>query len=58
MSGPIYTYGAMLRASAAVHGGRDALVFPDKRVSHAGLNQSARTWAKSFMAMGIGCCAP
>lgn len=54
MSAPIYTYGAMLRSSAAIHGERDALVFPGKRISHAGLNESARTWAKAFMAMGIG----
>jgi len=54
MSDPIYTYGAMLRASAAAYGERDALVFPDRRVSHATLNESARTWAKAFVAMGIG----
>ncbi len=54
MSAPIYTYGAMLRASAAAHGDRDALVFPDCRVSHAALDRSARRWAKAFLAMGIG----
>jgi fatty-acyl-CoA synthase len=54
MSDPIYTYGAMLRASAAAFGERDALVFPGKRVSHAALNDSARGWAKAFIAMGIG----
>lgn len=54
MSAPIYTYGAMLRARAAVHGERDALVFPDRRVSHAALNASARDWAKALIAMGIG----
>lgn len=54
MSAPIYTYGAMLRASAARFGDRDALVFPDRRVSHAALHASARAWAKAFIAMGIG----
>jgi acyl-CoA synthetase (AMP-forming)/AMP-acid ligase II len=54
MNAPIYTYGAMLRASAAAHGAGDALVFPDRRVSHARLNGSARAWAKAFVAMGIG----
>jgi acyl-CoA synthetase (AMP-forming)/AMP-acid ligase II len=54
MNAPIYTYGAMLRASAAAHGAGDALVFPDRRVSHADLNASARAWAKAFMAMGFG----
>lgn len=54
MSAPIYTYGAMLRARAARFARNDALVFPDRRVSHAALNQSARAWAKAFLAMGIG----
>lgn len=54
MSAPIYTYGAMLRDSAERFGSSDALVFPDRRVSHAELNASARAWAKAFMAMGIG----
>jgi fatty-acyl-CoA synthase len=54
MSGAIYTYGAMLRASAKTYGPRDALVFPDKSVSHQALNESARNWAKAFIAMGIG----
>jgi acyl-CoA synthetase (AMP-forming)/AMP-acid ligase II len=44
----------MLRASAATHGAGDALIFPDRRVSHGALNASARAWAKAFMAMGIG----
>lgn len=53
MSGPIYTYGRMLRAGAAKCGDRDALIFPDRRLSHAALYESARAWAKAFLAMGI-----
>jgi acyl-CoA synthetase (AMP-forming)/AMP-acid ligase II len=50
---PIYTYGQMLRAGAAVRGDADALVFPDRRLSHAELYRSARAWAKAFIAIGI-----
>jgi acyl-CoA synthetase (AMP-forming)/AMP-acid ligase II len=50
---PIYTYGRMLRASAAARDDSDALVFPDRRLSHAELYRSARAWAKAFLAMGI-----
>ena len=50
---PIYTYGRMLRAGAAARGDSDALVFPDRRLSHAELYRSARAWAKAFIAMGI-----
>ena len=50
---PIYTYGRMLRAGAAARGDADALVFPDRRLSHAELYRSARAWAKAFIAMGI-----
>jgi fatty-acyl-CoA synthase len=53
MTAPIYTYGAMLRASAAVHGNNDALVFPDRRLSHAELYAAARDWAKALIAMGV-----
>lgn len=53
MSQPIFTMGAMLRASAADHGDNDALVFPTQRFSHAGLFDNARNWAKAFVAMGV-----
>lgn len=53
MTAPIYTMGAMLRESAARHGGADALVFPDRRFTHAALNASARRWARAFIAMGV-----
>lgn len=48
-----YTMGEMLRESAAVRADADALVFPDKRLTHAELNQSARSWARAFIAMGV-----
>lgn len=50
---PLYTLGAMLRASGVRHGDADALVFPDRRLSHAGLAASARRWARAFVAMGV-----
>jgi acyl-CoA synthetase (AMP-forming)/AMP-acid ligase II len=53
MSAPIYTYGALLKASAAAHGDGDALVFPDRRLSHRDLYESARAWAKALIAMGV-----
>lgn len=53
MSAPILTYGGMLRASASAKPDADALVFPDKRVSHGELDKAARRWAAAFIAMGI-----
>jgi fatty-acyl-CoA synthase len=50
---PIFTMGAMLRASAARYADADALVFPDRRYTHAALNDSARAWAKAFIALGV-----
>ena len=43
----------MLRRSAADFGERDALIFPDQRMSHDALNQSARRWAKALIALGV-----
>lgn len=53
VSGPIYTMGAMLRASAGGRPDSDALIFPDRRLSYRELNDSARAWAKAFIGMGI-----
>ncbi|MDB5723213.1 MAG: AMP-dependent synthetase [Alphaproteobacteria bacterium] len=53
MSAAIYTLGAMLRASAETRPEADALVFPDRRISHGALNRSARAWAKTLLAMGV-----
>jgi fatty-acyl-CoA synthase len=47
------TLGAMLRASASAYGPNDALVFPDRRISHAELDRSARGWAKALIALGV-----
>ncbi|WP_448502691.1 class I adenylate-forming enzyme family protein [Sphingomonas sp.] len=49
----ILTMGAMLRDGARRHGDADALVFPHCRYSHAGLNDAARAWARSFVALGV-----
>ncbi|MBP8230935.1 MAG: AMP-binding protein [Rhizorhabdus sp.] len=53
MSDAVYSYGRMLRASAAAHGASDALVFPGRRLTHADLYASARRWAKALLAMGV-----
>ncbi|QUT07380.1 AMP-binding protein [Sphingobium phenoxybenzoativorans] len=50
---PIYTMGAMLRRSAALYAQSPALIFPDRQLSYRDLNESARAWAKTFIAMGI-----
>ena len=47
------TMGAMLRRSARMFGQSDALVFPDLRLSHAGLYAEASRWARAFIAMGV-----
>lgn len=53
MTSPILTMGAMLRGSAEIRGDADALVFPERRQSHAELNAAARRWAKAFVRQGI-----
>ena len=53
MSAPIYTYGEMLRASAAARPQADALIMPSERITHGDLNAAARNWARAFIAMGI-----
>lgn len=50
---PIYTLGELLRSCAAKHAQLDALVFPDRRLTHAQLEASARRWAKALIAMGV-----
>ncbi|MXP42867.1 class I adenylate-forming enzyme family protein [Allopontixanthobacter sediminis] len=53
MTSTIFTMGAMLRNSAETRGPADALVFPDRRQSHAELSAAARRWAKAFVKLGI-----
>lgn len=53
MSGSAYTIGKLLRDGAQIHGSRDALVFPDRRLSHEALYQAARRWARALAAMGV-----
>jgi acyl-CoA synthetase (AMP-forming)/AMP-acid ligase II len=52
-TGPILTMGAMIRASAARYADREALVFPDRRISYAELNAAARRWAAAMIALGV-----
>lgn len=53
MSGAIYTIGKMLRENANIHAENDALVFPDRRLSHAGLYEAAMNWARALTALGV-----
>ena len=50
---PIWTMGAMIRASAQRFGEADAIVFPDRRLTYRQLGQGARRWAKALIAMGV-----
>jgi fatty-acyl-CoA synthase len=50
---PILTMGEMVRASAAKHASRDAIVLPDRRLTYAELNEAARGWAKALIQMGV-----
>jgi len=52
-AGPVLTMGEMIRTSAEKFGERDAIVFPDRRLSYAELNDAARRWAKALIAMGV-----
>lgn len=49
----VLTMGAMLRETASAHAQADALVFPDLRLTHAGLYAEAARWARAFIAMGV-----
>jgi fatty-acyl-CoA synthase len=49
----IHTIGAMIRASAQRHADRKAIVFPDRRVTYAALDQAARRWARALIALGV-----
>ena len=53
MSNRPLTLGALLRDSAARAGEVDALVFPDSRQSHSGLNVAARAWARTLIGLGV-----
>jgi fatty-acyl-CoA synthase len=47
------TFGRLLETAAASFGPRDAVIFPDARLSYERLRARARGWAKAIMAMGV-----
>ena len=47
------TFGRLLETAAASFGRRDAVIFPDARLSYERLRSRARGWAKAIMAMGV-----
>jgi acyl-CoA synthetase (AMP-forming)/AMP-acid ligase II len=48
------TLGDLLLRTAARHPERDAVVFPDERLSYAELAERARTFARGLIGLGIG----
>lgn len=51
---PVLTMGAMIRASANRHADREAIVFPDARLTYAQLDRKATDWARALVAAGVG----
>ena len=47
------TFARLLRAAAGSFGARDAIIFPDARLSYDDLQTRARSWAKAIIAMGV-----
>ena len=47
------TFGQLLTTAAQSFGPRDAIIFPDRRLSYEQLGQRARSWAKALIAMGV-----
>lgn len=50
---PVLTMGGMIRASAQAFAEREAVVFPDRRISYADLDAAARAWASAMIALGV-----
>ncbi|WP_109797963.1 MULTISPECIES: AMP-binding protein [Novosphingobium] len=50
---PIRTIGAMLHASAQRFADREAIVFPDQRLTYRELDRAARRWARAMIALGV-----
>lgn len=49
----IYTLGELIKTGADTFAGRDAIVFPHRRLSYTDLNAGARRWAKALIARGV-----
>ncbi|WP_421849972.1 class I adenylate-forming enzyme family protein [Novosphingobium sp.] len=50
---PVLTMGGMIRASAQGFGPREAVVFPDRRITYADIDAAARAWAAAMIALGV-----
>ncbi|MBC2669801.1 class I adenylate-forming enzyme family protein [Novosphingobium piscinae] len=48
-----YTIGAMIRASAQRFATREAILFPDRRLTYRDLDEAARRWARALIALGV-----
>lgn len=53
MTGPVFTLGKLSQQCAAQYGDRDALVFPDRRLSHADIHANAMRWAAALRGLGV-----
>lgn len=53
MTEDIYTVGRLLRERARSDGDRDALVFPDSRLTYRQLFDAASDWARALSALGV-----
>ena len=53
MSDEIFTIGKMLRAQAATNGDKDALVFPESRMTYRQLFAAAGEWARALRSLGV-----
>jgi fatty-acyl-CoA synthase len=47
------TFPRLLRSAARLFGDRDAIIFPDQRLSYTDLETRARGWAKAVIALGV-----
>jgi fatty-acyl-CoA synthase len=50
---PVLTMGGMIRASARGFGAREAIVFPERRITYAELDAAARSWVAAMIALGV-----
>ena len=52
-TGDVLTMGGMIRASSQAFAHREALVFPDRRITYGQLDTAARRWAAALVALGV-----
>ena len=53
MAEDYYTIGQVLREKVRTSGDKDAIVFPESRLTHSQLFESASLWARTLAALGV-----